>query len=207
MLVFAEEGSDAAQVARGMADAGASLIIGGAEMVNDVASNRVADFTKVISTPGLLPQISRTLARSLGPKGLMPSAKRGTVAASAEDMQRAIREASGAMDWRGDRNGVVRGGECAFAFEYQALMLGLQLILPYSPQTAVGRIHFSESELRANVQALLEAVRDRASGGPAQGGGVSPSSGTAAAGGAASGDSGAAKSTARKGAFGADGPA
>jgi large subunit ribosomal protein L1 len=41
----------------------------------------------------------------------MPSAKRGTVVEGEEEMKTAILEAQGAMDWRGDRNGVVRTGE------------------------------------------------------------------------------------------------
>jgi large subunit ribosomal protein L1 len=65
----------------------------------------------VLATPDLVPQIAKALARSLGPKGLMPSAKRGTVVEGEEEMKTAILEAQGAMDWRGDRNGVVRTGE------------------------------------------------------------------------------------------------
>ena len=80
-------------------------------MISDVMENRVSGFSKVLATPSLMPQISKELARSLGPRGLMPSPKRGTVAATGQDMTQAIDEAKGAMDWRGDRQGVVRGGE------------------------------------------------------------------------------------------------
>lgn len=65
---------------------------------------------KLITTPELLSLFTRnpTLARLLGPKGLMPSAKRGTVAV---DVAQAVKEARGGLDWKGDSKGVVRAGE------------------------------------------------------------------------------------------------
>ena len=87
-------------------------------MIGDVLSNRVSGFSKVLATPGLMPQISKELARSLGPKGLMPSAKRGTVVTNDVETNSAIQDAKGAMDWRGDRQGVVRGGERSIAIRH-----------------------------------------------------------------------------------------
>ncbi|KDN44374.1 ribosomal protein L1 [Tilletiaria anomala UBC 951] len=142
LLIFAESGSPAAQTALNAKSAAASeseIIIGGGEIINDVLSNRISGFSKVLATPSLMPQISKELARSLGPRGLMPSAKRGTVAATAEEMQQAIQEAKGAMDWRGDRQGVVRG--------------------------AVGRIHFTPEDLKRNITSFLLAIVDKVSGG------------------------------------------
>lgn len=114
ILIFAEDGSEASDAAKRVAaNEGATIVVGGSEMIQDVVDGRGAasgDFTKVLATPGLLPLISRSLARSLGPRGLMPSAKRGTVAQGSREMEEAIMQAKGAMDWRGDRNGVVRGG-------------------------------------------------------------------------------------------------
>lgn len=64
---------------------------------------------KLITTPELLNLFTRnpTLARLLGPKGLMPSVKRGTVAT---DIVTAVKEARGGLDWKGDSKGVVRAG-------------------------------------------------------------------------------------------------
>ena len=138
VLVFAEQGSEAAdaaqQVASQLEAQGSSmrLVIGGNDMIGDTVAGRVPSFSRVLCTTSLLPSLSRSLARALGPKGLMPSTKRGTVVEDAEEMHAAIDQLVTGVDWRGDRVGVVRA--------------------------AVGRISFSEAELRANVQALLDAI-------------------------------------------------
>jgi large subunit ribosomal protein L1 len=76
-------------------------------LTNKVLSGEIAP-TKVISTPAMLPTIAPKLARFLGPKGLMPVAKRGTVR---DDVAEAISEARGLLDWKGDKQGHVRAGE------------------------------------------------------------------------------------------------
>ena len=145
VLVFAEQGSEAAdaaqQVASQLEAQGSSmrLVIGGNDMIGDTVAGRVPSFSRVLCTTSLLPSLSRSLARALGPKGLMPSTKRGTVVEDAEEMHAAIDQLVTGVDWRGDRVGVVRA--------------------------AVGRISFSEAELRANVQALLDAIIHKAASG------------------------------------------
>lgn len=83
---------------------------------------------KLITTPDLLNLFTRnpTLARLLGPKGLMPSVKRGTVAS---DIQQAVKEARGGLDWKGDSKGVVRAGECQCRV-YQPIYCDSSLIDP-----------------------------------------------------------------------------
>lgn len=147
LLIFAEDGSDSVSVVQTMLENDPNLknviTVGGAEFINDVAAGTGAasglQFTKVLCTQALLPQLSKSMARSLGPRGLMPSLKRGTVVTNGDEMRVAIREAQGALDWRGDRNGVVRG--------------------------AVGRINFTESELRSNIAAFLHGIVDKISAG------------------------------------------
>ena len=70
---------------------------------------------KLITTPEMASLFQRNpqLARTLGPKGLMPSVKRGTVAS---DVEQAVKEARGGLDWKGDTRGVVRAG--AFLSSY-----------------------------------------------------------------------------------------
>lgn len=86
--------------------AGASYV-GADELFAKVLSGEISP-TKVLTTQSLLPSVSKSLARYLGPKGLMPVVKRGTVAKDEEAMVAAIREVGGGMDWRGDKQGAVR---------------------------------------------------------------------------------------------------
>lgn len=111
--------------------------VGGEELVAEILSGALMP-DKLITTPELLSLFNRnpTLARTLGPRGLMPSAKRGTVA---EDIFQAVKEARGGLDWKGDSHGVVRA--------------------------AIGRLHFSPDALQDNVHTLLASVSDIALGG------------------------------------------
>ena len=68
--------------------------------------------SRLIATPDALQLLTRNVqaARVLGPKGLMPSEKRGTVTT---DLQKAIREARGGLDWRARPvDGVVDTSAC-----------------------------------------------------------------------------------------------
>jgi len=92
ILVFAE-GEKAEEARREGAD-----VVGGKELIDEILTSRVSP-TKIIATPELLPLITRsTLPRFLGPKGLMPSAKRGSVTT---EIAKAIQEAKGGLDWMG----------------------------------------------------------------------------------------------------------
>lgn len=90
-------------------NAGASYI-GADELFPKILSGEISP-TKVLTTQSMLPSVSKALARYLGPKGLMPVVKRGTVAKDEEAMVAAIREVGGGMDWKGDKQGVVRARE------------------------------------------------------------------------------------------------
>lgn len=111
LLIFAEDGSPASLAARAAKQAGANIQVGGISLVEAVAENRAKPFDKVLAEPGIMSAVSRSLARSLGPRGLMPNVKRGTVAETQEGMRRAIDEAMGGTDWRGDKQAVIRAGE------------------------------------------------------------------------------------------------
>lgn len=95
-MVFAE-GKQAEE-----ARASGANIVGGPELVKEVEEGK-HKFDKCISTPGMYPSVTR-LARILGPKGLMPTTKKGTVT---EDIAGVIKSQTAAFDVRGDKNGVV----------------------------------------------------------------------------------------------------
>lgn len=111
ILIVASEGTGAYEAAQEAKQRGAPIILGSSDMIPQIANGQVGDFDKVLATPDVMPTFSRHLARSLGPKGLMPNAKRGTIAESSIQMKTAIDEALGASDWRGDRQAVIRAGK------------------------------------------------------------------------------------------------
>ncbi|TIB72732.1 hypothetical protein E3Q18_01099 [Wallemia mellicola] len=125
VLVFAE-GADA----KAAKEAGAD-IVGGEELVGDLLSGKQALPTKALAHPSLLPQVQKNLARMLGPKGLMPAEKRGTVTT---ELAKAINEARGKVTWRGDRIGVVRLG--------------------------VGRIQFDSNQVEENIKKFIDGLRN-----------------------------------------------
>ena len=98
VLVFAE-GEDA----RAAEAAGADIIAGDAEIAR-IQNEGWTDFDVAISTPGMMPKVGR-LGRVLGPRGLMPTPKAGTVV-TGDDMARAVDELkAGRIEIRNDRTG------------------------------------------------------------------------------------------------------
>jgi len=93
-------------------DAGADLA-GGDELVNQVLGGML-DFDRVIATPDMMGAVGK-LGRVLGPRGLMPNPKVGSVTM---DVARAVREAkAGKVEYRVDKAGVVhaRIGQKSFS--------------------------------------------------------------------------------------------
>ncbi|SCV70796.1 BQ2448_3558 [Microbotryum intermedium] len=131
LVVFAS--GPAAAAAR---QAGAD-VVGGEELIPKILNGELSP-DKLITMPELLPLIQRnpTLARMLGPKGLMPSVRRGTVV---EDVAKGVQEARNGLDWKGDSKGVVRA--------------------------AIGRLHFDVEKLQDNIHTLLASVSDISLGG------------------------------------------
>jgi len=122
VLVFAK--GEAERQAR---EAGADHV--GAEELIPKIEGGWMEFDAVIATPDLMREVGR-LGRVLGPKGLMPSPKAGTVTM---DVARAVNE--------------LKRGKVEFKMDKQAdIHLG------------VGRRSFSEEALVANIRALMEAV-------------------------------------------------
>ena len=69
-----------------------------------MASGRI-QATLFLSTPTLIKTISQRLGRVLGPRGLMPSERRGTVT---DDVAGYIRRLQGTTEWKGDKDGTIR---------------------------------------------------------------------------------------------------
>ena len=123
IAVFAA--GDAAQEARA---AGAD-IVGADELAADIEKGQM-DFDLIIATPDMMPLLGR-LGRVLGPRGLMPNPKTGTVT---QDVGRAVGEFKGGkVEYRTDRYGNVH--------------------------VRVGKASFSPADLELNLRAVLDEVQ------------------------------------------------
>jgi large subunit ribosomal protein L1 len=123
IAVFAA--GDAAQEAR---TAGADLV-GADDLFTDIEKGNM-DFDLIIATPDMMPLVGR-LGRVLGPRGLMPNPKTGTVTT---DVGRAVSEFKGGkVEYRTDRYGNVH--------------------------VRVGKASFSVADLEANMRAVIDEVQ------------------------------------------------
>jgi large subunit ribosomal protein L1 len=108
-------------------DAGAD-IVGGEEMVDKIQGGFM-DFDAVVATPDMMRAVGK-LGKVLGPRGLMPNPKTGTVTA---DIGKAVKEIkAGKVEFRVDKTGIV-----------------------HAP---VGRVSFATPSLVANTLALVEII-------------------------------------------------
>ena len=98
------------------ARAAGAEFVGGADMVQKIQSEGWMDFDVVITTPDMMGLVGR-LGRVLGPRGLMPNPKAGTVA---PDIARAITEAkAGKIEYRLDKTNIIHCpiGKVSFGVE------------------------------------------------------------------------------------------
>jgi large subunit ribosomal protein L1 len=115
VLVFAE--GDAARTAE---QAGAD-IVGSDEIVERIEKEGFTDFDMAVAVPEMMRKIGR-LGKVLGPRGLMPSPKAGTVV-QPEDIPRVIEEArAGRVEYRNDRTANLHVPIGKASFEVDALM-------------------------------------------------------------------------------------
>ena len=133
VAVFAQ--GDKAREAR---DAGADLV-GGDELVDDVIKGRI-DFDAAIATPDMMASVGKA-GRVLGPRGLMPNPKTGTVT---NDIQKAVADIKGGkIEYRADRTGNVHMVIGKKSFEDRALLENylavVDEILKAKPSSAKGR--------------------------------------------------------------------
>jgi large subunit ribosomal protein L1 len=122
ILVFAKGDKEAA--AR---EAGADFV-GAEDMVQKIQEGWL-DFDKAIATPDMMPKVA-SIAKILGPRGMMPSPKVGTVT---PDVARVVKEEkAGRVEFRVEKAGIVHA--------------------------LIGKASFAEAQLLANLQAVMEQV-------------------------------------------------
>ncbi len=104
-----------------------AAIAGGEELIDDIAKGNVAlDFDVCVATPSMMRHLGK-IARVLGPKGLMPNPKAGTVS---EDLVSAIKEiAAGKFEFRTDKHGNVHSFFGKLSFGKDKLVENLKFFL------------------------------------------------------------------------------
>ena len=109
-------------------EAGADFV-GGEDMVNKIQSENWVDYDAIVATPDMMRSVGK-LGKVLGPRGLMPNPKTGTVTV---DVAKAIREIkAGKVEFRVDKTGIV-----------------------HAP---VGKLSFTPDKLTENANVLIQAV-------------------------------------------------
>ena len=109
-------------------EAGADFV-GGEDMVTKIQTESWTDFDALIATPDMMRSVGK-LGKVLGPRGLMPNPKTGTVT---QDIKTAVREVkAGKVEFRVDKTGVIH--------------------------VPVGKVSFETGKLLENANSLIQAV-------------------------------------------------
>ncbi|MFQ6730217.1 MAG: 50S ribosomal protein L1 [Alphaproteobacteria bacterium] len=104
-------------------------VVGGEELIDSVANGNI-NFDRVIATPDMMPKMSK-IARVLGPKGLMPNPKLGTVT---NNVAEAVATAkAGQIEYRAEKKGIIHAG--------------------------IGKMSFETAKLVENANALIEQLK------------------------------------------------
>lgn len=104
-------------------------VVGGEDLIEKVAAGEI-NFDRVIATPDMMPKMSK-IARVLGPKGLMPNPKLGTVT---NNVAEAVATAkAGQIEYRAEKKGIIHAG--------------------------VGKMSFATDKLVENVNALVDQLK------------------------------------------------
>lgn len=105
-----------------------ATIVGSEDLLNEISNGKI-NFDLLLTTPQFMPKLAK-LGRVLGPKGLMPSPKSGTVTSSLAEAISEFRK--GKLEYRADKTGIVH------------------LIF--------GKINFSENQLKENLLEVYHSI-------------------------------------------------
>ncbi len=109
-------------------EAGADFV-GDDDLVQKIASEGWIEYDSVVATPDMMPALGR-VAKILGPKGLMPNPKAGTVTV---DTAKAVREIkAGKVEYRLDKNNIIHA--------------------------SIGKVSFGTEKIKENYATLLDAI-------------------------------------------------
>jgi len=105
-------------------------LIGADDLITEIQKTGKVAFESIVATPEMMPKLAK-IAKILGPKGLMPSPKSGTVTENVKDIVKALK--AGQVEFRSDDSGSV-----------------------HAP---IGKVSFDESKLEENYSVFIEALR------------------------------------------------
>ena len=96
--------------------------VGGIELIDQIATSKI-NFDILIATPDMMPSLGK-IAKILGPKGLMPNPKLGTVT---NDIASAVKNAkSGQVKFKNEKSGIVHAGIGKLSFSEEDIFLNLK---------------------------------------------------------------------------------
>lgn len=123
VAVFAK-GAKADEATKAGAD-----VVGEDELIESIKAGQI-NFDRCISTPDMMAKLAAAVGKILGPRGLMPNPKLGTVTL---DVTQAIKDAKGGqVEFKVEKNGIVHAG--------------------------IGKASFTEKDIRSNVIAFISAI-------------------------------------------------
>ncbi len=97
-------------------------LLGGVELIDDISSNKI-NFDILIASPDMMPALGK-VAKILGPKGLMPNPKLGTVT---NEIGKAVRDAkSGQVKFKNEKSGIVHAGIGKLSFKDEDILSNLK---------------------------------------------------------------------------------
>lgn len=123
VAVFAQ-GDDVAKAKAAGAD-----VVGGADLVEKVQKENYLDFDVVLASQAMMGQVSR-LGKVLGPRGLMPTPKAGTVIPATGDLAQVVKEfKAGKVEYRTDKTGQIHAGVGKMSFDDQKLIENINVFV------------------------------------------------------------------------------
>ncbi len=127
VLVFCQGDNTAKALAAG------AVLAGSTDVIDKITKENFLDFDVALATQDMMGQVAR-LGKVLGPRGLMPTPKAGTVVAANADIAAAVKEfQAGKVEYRSDKTGQIHCG--------------------------IGKMSFDDEKLLENIHTFVEAVR------------------------------------------------